>query len=181
MAARARGVRKPMSRMGGSLLPFSRVRIDVAETDNSSTVTSAAAMGNEVLEYGEYEVFIQLQRGADLVLQLTEDDEPLPKIFDLLVTFVHAVTVPQCDPLLPFSICLLHLLGLLPVSEDDSRFSKLPIDAKGFIVRCATNQELETLCAQIPEADIVRRFIDGILAEHLKRPQQPDRAWEKIL
>lgn len=181
MAARARGVRKPMSRMGGSLLPFSRVRIDVAETDNSSTVTSATAMGNEVLEYGEYDVFTRLQRGADMVLQLTEDDEPLPRVFDLLVTFVHAVTIPGCDPLVPFSLCLLHILGLLPANEEDPRFARLSPEAKAFILRCSKEQELETLCASVPDASAVQRFADQILGEHLKRPQQPDRAWERVL
>lgn len=170
MAARARGVRKLSSRMGGSLLPFSHVRIDVVETDNSATITSATALAHHLLQHGEYEVFARLHRGAELTLALTEDDEPLPQVFDLLLTFTHAVAVPGCDPVLPFSLCLLQLLGLLPLREEDRRFALLSPAAKTFARECVKLRDLDMLCAEVPDASQLRVFVDSILEDHLRTP-----------
>lgn len=167
LAARARGVRKPMSRMGGSLLPFSHVRLDLVETERSMTVTSASCFG-EPMRYGEYDVFTRLQRGADLALQMTEDDEPLPQVFDLLVSYFHAAGM--CDATIPFTLCLLHLLGFLPAREEDLRFSKLPLAAKEFVLRCTREQGVDVLCAEVPDASTLSRFIDFVLADHMKKP-----------
>jgi DNA repair protein RecO len=170
LAARARGVRKLGSRMGGSLLPFSHVRVDVVETDNSATITSASAVTHHLLEYGEYEVFTRLHRGAELTLALTEDDEPLPKVFDLLLTFTHAVAVPGCDPVLPFSLCLLHLLGLLPLREEDRRFAQLSPAVQAFARECVQRCDLDMLCADVQDAGQLRLFVDSVLADHLRTP-----------
>jgi DNA repair protein RecO len=170
IAARARAVRKPGSRMGGSLLPFSHVRIEIAETDRSLTVTSATVLGHHLLDYAEYDVFTRLTAGMELMLALTEDDEPLPYVFDLLITFVHAAAVPGCAPVLPFSLCLLHLLGLLPLQEEDRRYARLPRDAKDFIRKCVQERDIDSLCAEVPQASAVQAYVDSVLEAHLKRP-----------
>ena len=170
LAARARGVRKMMSRMGGSLLPFSHVRIQLAETEHSLTITSAQSFSHHLLDYGEYEVFTQLMRGMELVLALTEDDEPLPQVFELLLTFVHAAAVPGCDPVLPFSLSLLHVLGLLPLRDEDQRFARLSAEAKEFVRQCVRVRDIDMLCADVPEAFALQRFVDWVLEDHLKRP-----------
>ena len=168
LAARARGVRRPMSRMGGSLLPFSHVRIELAETSHSLVVTSAGSLSHALPGNKEYEIFSRLQQGAYLVLQLTEDEEPLPRVFDLLLIFVHSVSVPGCSPVLPFSICLLHILGLLPAQLEDRRFEKLSPPAKVFVERCVKSQDIETLCCELADAYELQRFADSVLGEHLK-------------
>jgi DNA repair protein RecO len=170
IAARARGVRKLMSRMGGSLLPFSHVRVELVETERSLTITSASSLTHHLLEQGSYEAFERLTRGVELALALTEDDEPLPQVFDLLLTFVHAAAVPGCSPVLPFSLCLLHLLGLLPLRAEDRRFDRLSPSAKAFAERCVKARDIDVLCEVVPEAHELQIFVDSVLADHLKRP-----------
>jgi DNA repair protein RecO len=170
LAARARAVRKPQSRMGGSLLPFSHVQVDIAETENSATVTSAVSLTHHAVSHGEYATFEQLSRGAEVTLALTEDEEPLPKVFDLLLTFVHAAAVPGCDASLPFTVCLLDMLGLLPARDEDPRFARLGADAKAFVRRCIADPSVDTLCADVPETDALRVFVRQVLDDHLQRP-----------
>ena len=170
VAARARGVRKMQSRMGGSLLPFSHARLELVETDHSMTITSASSIGNHTLDYGEYEVFARLQRGAELVLALTEDEEPLRDVFELLLNFLHAATVPGCDASLPFALCLLQVLGLLPAREEDRRFALLPPEAKAFVRRRAQEQTIDVLCAELADPAPLRTFVHAVLEDHLKKP-----------
>lgn len=170
VAARAKGVRKQTSRMGGSLQLFSHVRVELVETESSFIITSASALGHHLLEYGEFDVFKRLQQGIELLLALTEDDEPLPDVFDAVLTFLHAAVIPECDPVLPFALRLLHLLGLLPSNTDDQRFARLSPEAQAFVKRCVAEDDLDLFCSAVPDSDTLWHFVDLVLAEHMQKP-----------
>src|SRR5512135_1660797 len=71
LAARARGVRKLGSRIGGTLLPFSHVRMEVTQTDHSSLITSASCLHVHEAEYGNFHAFAKIEQGIELVLRFT--------------------------------------------------------------------------------------------------------------
>lgn len=112
LAARARGVRKLTSRMGGSLLQLSRTRIELHEGKGGLLITGAynqcATKPNSI------EMFVQAQKGIELLMQLLEDDDALPEIFDLTEEFLDTCTKGTTNIILPFTVRLLFLLGLLP-------------------------------------------------------------------
>ncbi len=78
IAARARAVRKTTSRMGGSLLPMQRALIDISEQSNGLLITGASQSDHQPVKRATYAAFLEHARGIDLLLSLTEDDEPMP-------------------------------------------------------------------------------------------------------
>ena len=113
IAARARGVRKLTSRMGGSVLPFSHVEADIVETSAGFLITSVRL--KHKWPEKDMEAFLRIGYGMELLLSLLHDEEPLPDIFDLAVQYLNQQHA-HCT--LPFTLRLLHLLGLLPESND---------------------------------------------------------------
>lgn len=172
LAARARGVRKMQSRLGGVLLPFRHLTIEIAESDHSRTVTGAAPHPSSAIITPDIKAFMRWERGVELLLGLTEEDEPLPRVFDLLLAFLAVASDPSLDPLLPFQLRLLALLGLLPATEDDRRFSALSSDAKLYVKACAGLQDFYALVSLPLPHDGIGTFLEQVLNEHLSRPMK---------
>lgn len=109
MAARARAVRKPKSRMGGSLLPYVMVQVELVE--GSAGFLIRGATHAHALPSG-MEGFVRAARAAEMLLLLLHDGEPVPEIFHLTEAFLKdpAATAEG------FTLRLLHALGLLPES-----------------------------------------------------------------
>lgn len=179
--ARARGVRKTTSRLGGLLLPFRHVRLDLAESDHSCTITSAMHIENGLTGSPDMQAFVRWERGVELLLALTEEDEAMPAVFDLLLSFLIVSGDTSIEPLIPFQLRLLALLGLLPSSPDDKRFARLSPQGQLFIHACEDIRDLKTLATlPIPEEDI-KFFLDSVLVEHLTRPlKSADRAFDLV-
>lgn len=169
-AARARGVRKTGSRLGGLLLPLRHVSLELEERGQHATIVSARDSDVSVRSYADVAAFSVLMQGVELLLRFTEDDEPLPRIFDLLLAFRDAAADGLPDPFLPFRFSFLHLLGYLPVTVDDARFKKLSDIARSFVRCCAGNHPFPALCAMPGDRAELRRFLDDVFSEHLTRP-----------
>jgi hypothetical protein len=168
-AARARGVRKPMSRFGGLLLPFRLLRIELSESDHSCAITSAMHIGDRVLSSPDMTAFVRWERGVELLLALTEEDEPLPGVFDLLFAFLQLSSSPD-SPLLPFQLRLFALLGLLPTNDDDRRYARLSEQGKLFLRACAEIMDLSVLThLPVPEQEL-QDFLEALFQEYLSRP-----------
>lgn len=133
--ARASGARRIRSRFGTALLPMHRVRVEVREGSGGYVVTAAQGDGAEWIMENDLRAFVQAQEGIELLLALTEDAVPLPKIFDLCAAFL--VRCQEEDILLSFTLRLLHLLGFLPLHCDDARYARLPPATKIQLQCCA--------------------------------------------
>ncbi len=117
LAARARGVRKLQSKMGGTLLPMQHIHVDIVEGSAGMLITSVHRIGKET--NADLKSFSQTQQGIEMLISILEDDHPLEEIFDLTLKFLEACDNGHDKPLLPFSIRLLHLLGVLPDRKSD--------------------------------------------------------------
>lgn len=178
LAARARGVRKLQSRLGGVLLPFRHLRVEIAESDHSRTLTGAIPALESPITAPDMHAFVRWERGVELLLALTEEDEPLPSVFALLGSFLRIVSDPVHDPLIAFELRLLVLLGLLPATHEDKRFAALPESGKLFIQACTRTSDLATLSALPFPAPEIGQFLENVLEQHLTRPlKSGDRAF----
>lgn len=121
LAVRARGVRKPGSRMGGTILPLRHITLHVREGSTGYVASDASLMGTE--QNSGIRAFLQAQQGIELLLLSLHDEEPLPDLFDATVAFLERCRVHEEHTVLPFTLRMLHLLGLLPDMEN-IRFSQ---------------------------------------------------------
>lgn len=167
-AAKARSVRKTGSRLGGSLLPFKHVTVELSESDTHVAVTGAVDRADLPDVLGNFDAFLRLQQGVELLLMLTEDNEPIPGVFDLLLQFIALSTRP--DVLLPFHLRLMHLLGFLPESDEDPRYRCLGPEAKAYVRACTRIADLAQLCALLPMGDELGRYMQIVVGEQLQRP-----------
>jgi len=169
-AARANGVRKSLSRMGGMLLPLRHLRLEMRESGDSHLITAAQDIDTRAGTDQHFTPFAHLSEGIELLLRLTEDDEPLPAVFDLLLQFRVVCRDRLPEPVLPFQLCLLHHLGFLPVTAEDPRFARLSPTAQSFVWSCAHGRSMESLCTLPANRKELAAFRDQLLLEHLNRP-----------
>ena len=167
-AARARSVRKTGSRLGGTLLPYRHVTVELSETEHHSTVTGAVDRGDLPEIAGSFDSFLRLQQGVELLLNLTEDDEPVPGVFDLLLQMVRLCD--RKEALLPFQLRLLHLMGFMPEGDEDMRYRALSEEAKAYVRACAKISDLKQLSELLPDAEELGRFMRIVAGEQLQRP-----------
>ncbi len=167
--ARAKSVRKANSRLGGLILPFKHLSIELHEGSSGNIITSATDRNTENIPPLSSEGFLHLQQGIEFFLGLTEDDEPIPGAFDLLLQFMILGGVSGSSILPAFQLRLLHLLGLLPDSIDDLRFAKLPENAKKFIEACTKISDLHLLRDLYPDGEALKTFLLTSSMDHLNR------------
>lgn len=130
LAARARGVRKPGSKMGGAVLPMSHISVQLTEGSAGFLITDAMRIGSSTdRDIGS---FLNAQQGIELLLSTLHDEEPLPEIFRVTLKFLDACATSKSHTVLPFTVTLLHLLGLLP-DTDDPYFDRFSDNQKQFI------------------------------------------------
>jgi len=164
IAARAKGVRKLTSRMGGSLLPLQHIFINVHEgksgflitaielqsqTPDKHSTDSENQLRNPSPERSEWcgvernaqkqtkknmSGFLSAQQGTELILKMIEDEHPVPKIFDLVSEFFK-----NCKPsaLLPFTIRLLSIMGVLPSPTEGKLASYIQEDERNYLKKCS--------------------------------------------
>lgn len=167
-AAKARSVRKTGSRLGGTLLPFRHITVELSESETHGAITGASDRADLPDIAGDFDAFLRLQQGVELLLALTEDDEPIPGAFDLLLQFIAFAEDPSV--LLPFQLRLLHLLGFLPESDEDLRYRSLSPEAQAYVQACARIKDLKQLCGLLPEGPELGRFMQIVSHEQLQRP-----------
>jgi len=177
VTARARSVRKTSSRLGGSLLPFRHLSMELVERDGRSLVVSATDRG-DLTPPGDFARLVMAERGVELLLALTEEGEPLPAVFDLLHRFILLCADPSLRPLPAFQLRLLHLLGLLPAHTEDERFSRLPPDTRSFVLLCTRTNDLRVLTDLCPADPALDAFLRTVQSSHLSRPLKSEGVGE---
>jgi recombinational DNA repair protein (RecF pathway) len=103
--------------MGGSLSAFGHVRVELKEGSAGWVVAGAHQATERSLHLG-IASFTEAAQGCELLLRLTQDDEPLPEVFQATLCFLHACEHPARGHVIAYTFCLLHLLGFLPEAQD---------------------------------------------------------------
>ncbi len=166
MAARAKGVRKTGSRMGGCLLPFHQVTVDLTETSAGFLVTGATLI-HDFAAAADMQTFTRAHECAELLILLLQDEDPLPEIFDALEVFLRE-HLPVSSAAMPaFTINILALLGFLPDTDALDAFGTCGQNEHAFI-RAAMEGECPT--ADADTLKHVHQIIDALLAEHITTP-----------
>lgn len=169
-AARARSVRKPGSRLGGTLLPFRHITVELSRSESHNTITGAVDRGDLPPVSASFSAYVKLQQGIDLLLALTDDDESQPAVFDLILQFIRLSMEPDHSPLTAFKLRLLHLLGLLPDSASDARFHALSTEGKAFVQACTKIVDLALLTELSMVEDELESFVRLVTTDQLQRP-----------
>ncbi len=163
VSARARAVRKLTSRMGGSLLTGQHAKIQLKELSGGLLVTGVNVVDDDApVKPGDLRAFSLLQRGFELLLALTHPDEPIPEVFDASLAFLQTIGDPPPHLTLRFALRLLHLLGVLPESGDETVFAFLEEDERAFVRRSATGDFRAPLPSSLER---VRAAVKGLIAE----------------
>ena len=89
LAVRAAGVRKTTSRMGGSLLMPRHVQITVKESSAGWIAANVQVIDTHT-ETIDPSAFADVAEGIEVLLRLTQDDEPLPRVFDATLEFLRS-------------------------------------------------------------------------------------------
>lgn len=180
LAARARGVRKPKSRMGGSLLDFQETEIGVRESRGSLNIFSASCTQDYCGELA-LSNFLQAAQATELILSLLEDDHPVPEVFMLIQQFLSGCMMQDQVHILPFTVRLLQQLGVLPQEESHQLFSHLSKEEQAFIRACSHEQWWKL---SIPPQNIdecVTPLCKRIIAEQTNRTMRSESVAKEIM
>jgi len=162
IAARANGVRKLKSRKGGCLLQMSHITADVSETKTGFLITGAQ-LKSEKEERNDIDFFYRGQQAMELLLALLHDEEPLPDVFDLTQQFIGSDM-----PSLPFSIQLLHRLGLFPDTDNSIYTQNLSPYEHTMMKQCIDGTWSDS--AESEPAPRLAQICQMLIAEQLSRP-----------
>ena len=138
LTARARGVRKPGSRMGGHVLPFQLSSITLVEGHAGLLVVAAQRTSPPVRS--EIVQFLHAEEGIEILTTLLHDEEPLPEIFDCTQRFLGMCQEESSDPVLPFTIAILHRSGLLPDMRDAEHAPQLSPQSRAAVHACTCGE-----------------------------------------
>jgi len=112
----AKGVRRPLSRLGPHLEYFTRVRLMLARGRELDTVTGAETVDPHVGLRVDLDAYGHASHLAELVNRLTEDRQEQPAVFDLLASSLRLLA-DGVDPFAVgrhFELALLSLVGFRP-------------------------------------------------------------------
>jgi hypothetical protein len=165
LAARASAVRKLKSRMGGSLLPFQQVRVQLKEGSAGWMLAGAEATGERAAH--TLEAFSVASQGIEILLHLTQEDEPLPEVFDATLQFLDVCSEGYPHAILSYTLCLLHLLGFLPATEDLKSAFDLSLPEEQFIETSRRGMMNQMTAAPLRKVGQIGEYY---LKEQLVRP-----------
>lgn len=163
LAARASGARKTGSKLGPILLALQHIRVDLAEHTSGIAVQSAQLISSP--DKRDAHALSVAHEAVELVLRLTEDAQESGDLFLHCSRFLSGPQTPE--QLLPFSLNLLSILGVLPLSMDDPRYAALSHGERTALHDC--------LCAdaRVPASihgSALREFVTLVLHDHLRSP-----------
>lgn len=171
IAARASGARRLTSRLGGALLPFRHVMVELKE-GSGGWIVAGASMGKVMECHAPMKhavsQFTALEEGIELLLRLVTDEGALPDVFDATISFINACMDGVKYASLGYSFVLLHHLGLLPGEEELKELAPLN-DAERAYLRSSRAGAL-ILPNSICDPDRLIALRSVLLREHLKMP-----------
>jgi len=170
IAARAYGVRKPKSRIGGSLLALQETVVTVREGSAGMTI-SGASCKEDYSATLPLPAFLQAQQAIELLLSVLEDDHPMSGIFEITKDFLSGCANHEEINVLSFHIKLMQLLGVFPKEETHQIFSHFSTEEREFIRNCSNKKwwiapkppdnackKLRALCTRIMSEQTNREF-----------------------
>ena len=163
IAARARGVRKLTSKMGGSLLPLHHVQLVIHNGSSGNTITSVQLLSTSNRQ--DLGAFYEKQQAIDLLLQLLHDEEPLPDVFSLTRDLCNLHQADE-DVFTAFSIQLLHHLGMLPLHTEGKIDKALVDDERAYIENALTAQWHQVPPISASGKNRLQRLCEKIIGEH---------------
>ncbi|PIR52869.1 DNA repair protein RecO [Candidatus Peregrinibacteria bacterium CG10_big_fil_rev_8_21_14_0_10_49_10] len=178
IAARAYGVRKPKSRMGGSLLALQQTTVTIHEGSTGMTVRSASCTrddgGTRTLQG-----FLQAQQAVELLLSVLEDDHPVPEIFTLTSELLCGCRKnPEASPL-AFTVRLLQTLGVLPREASHRLFGHCTEEELLFVESCSRG---EWWLTSLPgETKNIRALCHWVMGEQTKKEMRAERVSAAVL
>ena len=179
LAVRARAVRKLNSRMGSSILPLRHISVDLHEGKAGILVTGVKPLQTETRSQ-DIGYFFLVQQGVDLLLGLLHDEEPASDLFDTTLELLAAETPdPNArHPILPFTIRVLSLLGLLPATPEGKLAAALTEPECTFLQAC-TSSEWHMTTSQMPEScQRLQKLCRQIVEQQTSRPLRAEySAW----
>lgn len=163
VAARASGARKLGSRLGGVLLPYRHLRMELRESGASWVITGAVPL-SDAPESIPLNSFYALGEGTELLMRLVTDSGELPDAFEVTrAFFAAAITDPSVS--LSYTLALCHVLGLLPGEGDPA----VPLSTEALdILKACRKGECPTVSPSGNTA--LLRFRDDVLRMHLQSP-----------
>lgn len=167
MAARARSVRKLSSKMGGSLLPLQHVNLQVREGSAGFMISDVQKVS--AMDFADVNAFMNAQQGMELLLNTLHDEEPMENLFNTTLQFLKLSGDSTAQYVLPFTIRLLHILGLLP-GIDNTYFQYCSTVQKEFLglAKDGTWQDLPEL--SVDERKVFSGLCAQLLSEISSRP-----------
>ncbi|MBU0766713.1 DNA repair protein RecO [Patescibacteria group bacterium] len=168
ISARARAVRKMKSRLGGSLLPYQYITVGLVEGSAGMIVTSAQCKSET--QMSSTNAFLFTEQGIEILLSLLHEEEPLPEIFDLTLAFLNKCQTQESDPVLPFIIKLLALMGLSPAgdSEEEKLCIQKCLEGSWSISTQSANLKLKRLCSTIITDQTSKEFKVAKIASQMR-------------
>lgn len=173
LAAAAKGARRAGSRLAALLQPAHLLTVQCTEGSSGYLITSATE--SEHAPRRDLSEFLNGQVFSELLLQLTEDEDPMPEVFSLLQNALRE-GFPDDNALLIFKVRLMEVLGLLPLTVQDTRFAALSNEARRWLEDCAGHQPLSIV---VPSG--IATFTKTILEEHLRWPLKSEKVRSELL
>ncbi|PIQ76837.1 DNA repair protein RecO [Candidatus Peregrinibacteria bacterium CG10_big_fil_rev_8_21_14_0_10_49_24] len=178
IAARARGVRKPKSRMGGSILPLQESMLSMHESSSGLSISGVSHMQDHASALS-LPTFLHAQQATELLLSVLEDDHPVPDIFELMRQFLTACRTEETVQSLPFTVRILQTMGILPTQNSHQIFTHLSMPERELIETCAqhdwhtahlpheNSRHLQALCNRILEQQTNWKMKAGSVASSM--------------
>lgn len=170
IAARARGVRKLTTRFGGSVLPLSHITAEIREGSAGYMITGATRLKD--FPHDNINAFMLAQQGLELLINTLQDEESLPEIFDATLHFLQECSSNKEHTIVPYTLQLLHLFGLLPDKESIVRFGQHSTNQIAYMEQSITGN-WDTLEALLPEEKkAFSQLCSSLISEISMRPLQ---------
>lgn len=165
--ARASGARRIGSRLGGSLLAFQHLRVELKE-GKAGWIVAGVSMERERPASGTIERFMALEEGIELLLRLVTDEGPLPEVFDATMKFFDACADGVKHASLGYGFAVLHHLGFLPEEEEMQSLQSLNAASHAYLDACRAGnfRSPEAGC----ETDRLYALQSLLLEEHMQAP-----------
>lgn len=170
VAAKATGTRRLKSRLGGVLLPFSSVIVQLKESSIGYIISGAVRSDQDLSFLTDIAAFARAQEAVELLLALTVDEDPFPELFDAAEEFFRSCRhVDSADHTLSFTFRLLSLLGFLPQGEEMDAFAELSEEERRFIEASASG----TLRTPPPGSSVLLRSLcKTLIAQQIHWPMK---------
>ncbi|MDD4319744.1 MAG: recombination protein O N-terminal domain-containing protein [Candidatus Peribacteraceae bacterium] len=168
ITARASGVRKPGSRLGGSILPCRHLALGLREGSGGFFVASASPLEPRLDGLSSLASFCAAQEGVELFLAFVQHEERDDALFDAVLAFLSSCASPSASVMLSFELRLLHLLGFLPAEEHIEELRPLAAGARAFLRAAREGKPVGALAQE--ERERLQELCASFIADHLSGP-----------